>query len=189
MGVTEKEAAPIFDTYHKEVPFVCELGWAVKRKAENVGFIRTMLGRRRRFDLWEPKDWDMARAATPMSFLEARNRWGMKNHQTDAHDEKWYGTSGKIKRAYCYKALNSLLQGSAADIMKVSMVEIWESGVCDVLGAPLLTVHDELNWSVPDTPEGLEAHAEAVKIMNDPRGLNVPMKTDVGQGATWAEAH
>jgi DNA polymerase I-like protein with 3'-5' exonuclease and polymerase domains len=189
MGVTEKEAAPIFDTYHKEVPFVRELGWAVKRKAENVGFIRTMLGRRRRFDLWEPKDWDMARAATPMSFLEARNRWGMKNHQTDAHDEKWYGTSGKIKRAYCYKALNSLLQGSAADIMKVSMVEIWESGVCDVLGAPLLTVHDELNWSVPDTPEGLEAHAEAVKIMNDPRGLNVPMKTDVGQGATWAEAH
>ena len=73
--------------------------------------------------------------------------------------------------------------------MKVAMVEIWESGVCDVLGAPLLTVHDELNWSVPDTKEGLQAHAEAVKIMNDPRGLNVPMMTDSGSGANWAEAH
>jgi DNA polymerase I-like protein with 3'-5' exonuclease and polymerase domains len=73
--------------------------------------------------------------------------------------------------------------------MKVAMVEIWEAGICDVLGAPLLTVHDELNWSVPNTPEGLEAHAEAVTIMNRSRGLCIPMMTDVGQGANWAEAH
>jgi DNA polymerase I-like protein with 3'-5' exonuclease and polymerase domains len=189
MGVAEEDAAPIFNTYHKEVPFVRQLGWNVSNKAEKTGYIRTLLGRRRRFDLWEPRDWDKARASQPMGFESAKEEWALPNHKTPDHDEEFFSRTGSIKRAYCYKALNALLQGSAADIMKIAMVEIWESGVCDVLGAPLLTVHDELNWSIPDTPEGLEAHEEAVRIMNDPRGLHVPMKTDTGKGANWAEAH
>ena len=189
MGVTEEEAAPIFNVYHEEVPFVRKLGWNVASAAERRGYIKTLLGRRRRFELWEPSEFEKAMASTACGFEEARNQWTHENFHSK--DEEFFSTKKGlgIKRAWCYKALNALLQGSAADIMKVAMVEIWESGVCDVLGAPLLTVHDELNWTVPDTPEGLEAHAEAVSIMNDPRGLNVPMMTDSGQGANWAEAH
>jgi DNA polymerase I-like protein with 3'-5' exonuclease and polymerase domains len=189
MGVTEEEAAPIFNVYHAEVPFVRKLGWNVAGAAERRGYIKTFLGRRRRFELWEPSDFEKSRATNPVGFEEAREQWTHSNFHDK--DEEFFSTKKGlgIKRAWCYKALNALLQGSAADIMKVAMVEIWESGVCDVLGAPLLTVHDELNWSVPDTKEGLQAHAEAVKIMNDPRGLNVPMMTDTGSGANWAEAH
>ena len=189
MGITIEEARPIFDMYHSTLPFVRKISTAVKKKAEKSGFIKTILNRRRRFELWESSDWDTARAEKPVNFEQARDNW---THENFHHrpEEWWGGHAGLgIRRAYCYKALNALLQGSAADIMKIAMVEIWESGVCDVLGAPLLTVHDELNWSVPDTPEGLSAHAEAVRIMNDGRGLKVPMITEPGQGANWAEAH
>jgi DNA polymerase-1 len=94
-----------------------------------------------------------------------------------------------IKRAKCYTAPNACFQGSAADAMKKSMVEIWEAGICDVLGAPLLTVHDELNWSVPQTPEARQAHDEALKIMENCVKLRIPLKVDTGSGANWSEAH
>ena len=189
MGITVEEAAPIFHDYHSTLPFVRKISTAVKKKAERTGFIKTILNRRRRFELWESSNWDTARANKPTSFEQARETWTHENFHK--RDEEWFGgkTGLGIKRAFAYKALNSLLQGSAADIMKIAMAECWESGICDVLGAPLLTVHDELNWSVPDTPEGLEAHAEAVRIMNDGRGLKVPMITEAGQGKNWAEAH
>jgi DNA polymerase I-like protein with 3'-5' exonuclease and polymerase domains len=189
MGITVQEAAPIFDKYHATLPFVRKLGWNVAASAERRGYIRTLLNRRRRFDLWEPSDFDKARANAPMGFLQAKETWTHEKFHCQ-EEEFFAGKKGLgIKRAFTYRALNALLQGSAADIMKVAMVEIWEAGICDVLGAPLLTVHDELNWSVPNTPEGLEAHAEAVTIMNRSRGLCIPMMTDVGQGANWAEAH
>jgi DNA polymerase I-like protein with 3'-5' exonuclease and polymerase domains len=189
MGVTMEEAAPLFNQYHETLPFVRKLGWNVAKKAERSGYIKTIMNRRRRFELWEPSDFDKARESTACGFEKAREQWTHKNFHTK--DEAWFGgkTGLGIKRAYAYKALNALLQGSAADIMKIAMAECWESGVCDVLGAPLLTVHDELNWSVPDTPEGVDAHAEAVRIMNRDRGLKVPMITEFGKGSNWAEAH
>lgn len=189
MGVTIEEAAPIFNQYHRTLPFVRKLSWNVAKAAEKRGFIKTFYNRRRRFHLWEPSDWDKARENKPMSFEEAKHEWC--HEQFHHQDEEWFGTKTGlgIKRAYAYRALNALLQGSAADIMKLAMAEIWESGVCDVLGAPLLTVHDELNWSVPNTKEGLSAHAEAVRIMNKGRGLKVPMVAESGQGKNWSEAH
>jgi len=189
MGITVEEAAPIFNQYHSTLPFVKKLGYNVTKAAERRGYIKTLMNRRRRFDKWESSDWDTARGNSPVSFGEAKMQYCHKNFHE--RDEEWFGRNAGlgIKRAYCYRALNALLQGSAADIMKAAMVEIWEAGICDTLGSPLLTVHDELNWSVPDTPEGLQAHAEAVKIMNDGRGLRVPMMTASGRGKNWAEAH
>lgn len=189
LGVSIEEAAPIFNTYHERLPFVKLLSKNVQKAAEKRGYIKTILNRRRRFELWEPSDWDLSREATACSFAQAKEQWLHKNFH-DLDEMILGGRPGcGIKRAYAYRALNALLQGGAADIMKAAMVEIWESGVCDELGAPLLTVHDELNWSVPNTPKGLEAHAEAVKIMNRDRGLTVQMMTESGQGANWAEAH
>jgi len=189
LGVSIEDAAPIFNTYHETVPFVKRLSKNVQKAAEKRGYIRTLLMRRRRFEMWEPSDWDLSREATPCGFQQAKEQWLNENFH-DLDETTLGGRPGcGIKRAYAYRALNALLQGSAADIMKAAMVEIWESGVCEVLGAPLLTVHDELNWSVPNTEISLEAHAEAVTIMNSDRGLCVPMMTESGQGENWAEAH
>lgn len=94
---------------------------------------------------------------------------------------------GDERRAFTHKALNALLQGSAADLMKKAMVQIWESGVCDTLGAPLLTVHDELDWSVPRTKAGKEAIEEVHYIMQNCHQLRVPIIADVEHGPSWGE--
>lgn len=173
MGRPLHEVAPIFKKYHAELPFVKQTFNAIMRSAQTRGRITTILGRRRRFETWEPKDYEKAKDVDALGRDEAVEKWGVVN----------------IKRAKCHTAANALFQGSAADAMKKSMVEIWEAGICDVLGAPLLTVHDELNWSVPRTPEAEQAHMEAVQIMTDCVTLRIPLKVDSGSGANWSEAH
>jgi len=73
--------------------------------------------------------------------------------------------------------------------MKIAMVDIWETaGIIDTLGAPLLTVHDELNWSVPKTTEAHQAHDEAKRIMENCVLLNLPLTCDSNHGDNWGEA-
>lgn len=86
---------------------------------------------------------------------------------------------------FTHKALNALLQGGNADIMKKAMVMIWKSGVCDVLGAPLLTVHDELDWSVPKTAIAEEAMREVHHIMETCVTIKVPIIAAREEGVDW----
>jgi DNA polymerase-1 len=86
-----------------------------------------------------------------------------------------------------HSALNALLQGSAADLMKVAMVEACgPSGPVDWehLSAHL-TVHDELDGSVMPGKEGAERMRALVDIMEDRRGLSVPIKADPDFGRDW----
>ena len=93
------------------------------------------------------------------------------------------------RRAFTHAALNSLLQGSAADLMKKAMVEMWEAGLFnDGLLVPHLTVHDEFNSSVPDTKEGTEAFNEMRHIMETTLKLDVPVLADGTMGGNWDEA-
>jgi DNA polymerase-1 len=97
----------------------------------------------------------------------------------------------EIRRAFTHKALNAVLQGSSADLTKLSMVKIWEAGLVGP-GAPLtlsLTVHDELDGSAPDTPEANAALDEAHHIMANAIQLKIPVLVDSKTGANWAEAH
>jgi DNA polymerase-1 len=91
-------------------------------------------------------------------------------------------------RAFTYRALNAYIQGSAADILKQAMALIWESGVCAVLGAPHLTVHDELDVSVPKTKAGKEAFKEMVHIMETAVEMSIPLVVDSGLGKNWGVA-
>jgi len=176
MGRTIAEIKPVFQQYHRELPFVKKTYDEVLKRAEMRGFIHTLLGRRRRFNLYESRDWNVAQKA---------RKDGVGAKPYDQAVEKW---GANVKRAGGHKALNALLQGGAADCMKIAMVKIWESGICDVLGAPLLTVHDELNWSAPKTKEAEEAHEEALKIMSSCVELRVPLLVDTGKGRNWSEA-
>jgi DNA polymerase I-like protein with 3'-5' exonuclease and polymerase domains len=176
LGRSVEEAREIFDQYHGRLPFVKATYDEASRIAASRGYIHTILGRRRRFKLYEPSDWSLssklrAEGKSALPEAAARELWG------DA-----------IRRAYTHKALNSILQGSSADIMKKAMLDIWNSGVCSVLGAPLITVHDELDWSVPRTLQGQEAHATAVRIMENCITLNVPLLCDSSSGPNWGAA-
>jgi len=160
------EAEAFLREYHRKLPFAYETQKHVKAEADLHGEIRTMLNRKAMFELWEP---NFNREEKPMPFKLAKRRWPLES----------------LQRAKTYKALNRLLQGSAADMMKKAMADIWKSGVCDVLGMPLLTVHDELDFSASDIPLSREALREVKHIMQNCLALKVPVIADVESGWDW----
>ena len=172
LGISEPEARKILNQYHKDVPFVGELMSDMVREANTSGYITTLFNRKRRFNMWEKKG--VYKTNTSYKMLPhgaAVHAWGEKN----------------IQRARTYAAMNAKMQGSAADIMKKAMLDIWDAGLFEVL--PMhLTVHDELGCSVPKTKEGEEAFVEMGRLMENCVKLRVPLLADGGLGANWAEA-
>jgi DNA polymerase I-like protein with 3'-5' exonuclease and polymerase domains len=82
-------------------------------------------------------------------------------------------------RDYWYKAMNRLIQGSAADQIKKAMIDLWDAGM-----VPLVTVYDELGLSVAKK----EIAQEAARMMESAVELRVPGKVDVALGHSWGEA-
>jgi len=158
LGLDEKETADLFAKFHSSVPFVKQLMEQATRRAEHVGYLRTLLGRKCRFDKWEPRAFGIHKALP---------RW---------EAEKEYGQY--LKRAWTYKALNRLIQGSSADMTKKAMVDLYEEGILSHI-----QVHDELNCSIED-----EKQATKIKeIMEQTVELKVPLKVDMKLGPSWGE--
>jgi DNA polymerase I-like protein with 3'-5' exonuclease and polymerase domains len=83
-----------------------------------------------------------------------------------------------LKRAFTYKALNKLIQGSAADMTKKSMVALYENGFI-----PHIQIHDEIDISVES-----DKHAEQIiEIMESAVELKVPNKVDYEKGTNWGD--
>ena len=162
LDLTHEEAKELIDTFHKKVPFLKGTVNSVMRRIDNPaanGAIRTLLGRKCRFPLWEPMQYGVNKA---MPYEQALVEYGPR-----------------IKRAGTYKGLNRLIQGSAADQTKRAMVALHEAGE-----NLLLQVHDELVISVKD-----RAQAErAAEIMANCVGMEIPSRVDVEVGPSWGEA-
>ena len=160
LDITTQQAKELLDSHKLSVPFVKQLATMASQRAEEHGQIRTILGRKCRFHLWEPRSFGYNK---PLRLEEAK---------------KEYGNVGTLKRAFTYKALNKLIQGSAADQTKKAMVDCYAEGL-----KPLLTVHDELCFSI----ESQEQADRIVQIMETGLPLNVPSKVDAELGANWGE--
>ena len=145
LGISEVEAEQLFAQYHKRVPFIRGLTNACMRKASNKGHVTTLLGRKCRFNLYEPQNT----RGIPLPYDQAVAKWG---------------TEGLI-RAYTYKALNRVIQGSAADMTKKAMLDLWKEGY-----VPYVQVHDELDIAV-STKKEIEQIKE---IMENCVKLQVP---------------
>jgi DNA polymerase I-like protein with 3'-5' exonuclease and polymerase domains len=159
LGLSREEGEVLLKDYHRRAPFIRQLSHGCISIADRTGQIETLLGRIRRFNMWEIRHGNEI-----MYFRERRPG---------------------SRRAFTYAALNACIQGSAADIMKLAMVNIWESGVCDVIGAPHLTVHDELDGSYYDDKTGREALRELKHLMETCVDLLVPLKVDADTGPNW----
>ena len=158
LGVTKDKAADLFNQYHAKVPFVKQLMEKASNRAQDRGQIRTLLGRLCRFHLWEP------------------NQFGM--HKALPHEEALREHGPGIRRAYTYKALNKLIQGSAADMTKKAMLELYKEGII-----PHIQIHDELDLSI----ENEEQAKKVVEIMEQAVTLEVPNKVDYESGNNWGE--
>lgn len=167
LDIDVNSARELLDEYHEKVPFVKGLANAVQSKAEADGVIRTILGRKCRFDMWEPRRYGLHRA---LPLEEA-----LREH----------GPKGNIKRAFTYKALNRLIQGSSADQTKKAMVDLYKENIL-----PLLTVHDELCFSIECDEEGNlneDQMTQIVDIMENCINATVPFKVDIAVGDNWGQ--
>ena len=160
LGVTVEEAGELLDTHQEKVPFVKKLAETASQQAADHGQIRTLLGRRCRFHLWEPRSFGYKK---PLPHEKAMKEYGMG-----------------IRRAFTYKALNKLIQGSAADQTKKAMADCYAEGLL-----PMLTVHDELCFSVESDDQAKRIKDIMENGLSDV--LKVPSKVDDELKNNWGE--
>ena len=160
LGVSKEKAADLFNQYHAQVPFVKQLMEKASNRAQDRGQIRTLLGRLCRFHLWEP------------------NQFGM--HKAMPHEDALQEHGPGIRRAYTYKSLNKLIQGSAADMTKKSMLELYKEGII-----AHIQIHDELDLSIEDEKQA----QKIVEIMENAVTLEVPNKVDYEFGSNWGDIY
>ena len=184
LGVTKEKTAELFDKYHGRAPFVKQLMSKVTNAAQNKGQIKTLLGRRCRFPKYEPvlrgSDWGTFVPAEDHERMLELQEMGpeLLDHEGNKTGKRNYWWKNPTRRAFTYKALNRLIQGSAADMTKKAMVELYKEGI-----VPHIQVHDELDISVIND---LEA-AKIKDIMENAVDLEVPNKVDYESGPNWGE--
>jgi DNA polymerase I-like protein with 3'-5' exonuclease and polymerase domains len=162
LDLTHEEAKDLIDTFHKKVPFLKGTVNAVMRRIDHPasgGAIRTLLGRKCRFPLWEPMQWGVNKA---LPYEQAVVEYGPR-----------------VKRSGTYKGLNRLIQGSAADQTKMAMVALHEAGE-----QLLLQVHDEIVLSVENRGQA----ERAAEVMATCVKMEIPNRVDVEIGPSWGEA-
>jgi DNA polymerase I-like protein with 3'-5' exonuclease and polymerase domains len=163
LGVSMNDAEALFERHDRGMPFARQLSKMCQERVRDRGFLTSLLGRRIRFPFWEPREWNK-RDGRMLRHDDAEKEWG-----------------ADLVHARIHKALNSLIQPSAADQMKMGMLAIWEAGLGRHV---MIQVHDELINSVPDRAVAdriAEAMRDAVKLL-------VPSKIDVELGPTWMDS-
>jgi DNA polymerase I-like protein with 3'-5' exonuclease and polymerase domains len=161
LGLDMEAAEALMKQYHAKVPWVEGLTNFCKNRAMARGYINLLDGARRHFPFWQPRgtrgEGSFARR------IAAEARWPNK----------------ALERAFCQKAMNSAVQGSAARQTKRAMVVAYEAG-----HLPMVQMHDELCFSVDDPRVG----DEISRIMIETSPLVVPIRVDVEYGPTWGRA-
>jgi DNA polymerase-1 len=167
LGLSPSVGKTLFGNYHRAVPFAKATMDFFSNEAKRTGIITTILGRKSRFDLWGPAEWEADSPGLPLNAAILK-----------------YGNVG---RAYTHKALNRKLQGSAADLMKTAMDRCETDGIFDATGVPRLTVHDELDFSDPGGRD--EAFREMQHVMETCMPLRVPIIAGLEIGSNWGNCH
>ena len=163
LGLSYNDATILLEKYHEKVPFVKGLMHEASKAVTYRGEIKTLLGRKRHFNFWEPSD--------------SRLKWPNKEMPLRIEDAERIWKGRPLKRAYTHKALNALIQGASADLTKKAMLDMYnELGI-----VPHLQVHDELDLSYNGNIKPV------VDIMENCVKLEVPLKVSVEKGRSWGE--
>ena len=188
LGVSKFKAEELFNKYHSKVPFVKQLMNEIMKAAANKGQIKTLLNRKCRFPKYEPilrgSDWGKYVPAEDQTRMEDLQKMGphLKDDEgeilkdKEGNPQKNYWHNNATRRAFTYKALNKLIQGSAADMTKKAMLDLYKEGII-----PHIQIHDELDLSVED-----DKHAQKIKdVMESAVDLKIPNKVDYESGPNW----
>jgi DNA polymerase I-like protein with 3'-5' exonuclease and polymerase domains len=190
LGVSKDKAKELFDTYHGKVPFVKQLTNELMTAAQDNGRIKTILNRKCRFPKYEP----ILKGSNWGTFVPAQDHERMLELQAmgphelddegnvikdkDGNPKTNYWHENGHRRAFTYKALNKLIQGSAADMTKKAMLELYKEGI-----TPHIQIHDELDISIPLGEK--DNSDDIIKIMETAVKLQIPNKVDYESGPNW----
>ena len=186
LGLDQTTARQLFNDYHNKVPFVQLLSRQLQKFAKNNKLLFTLQDRFCRFDKWETfdKEWNPetnrynpVTLYTKEEAIEAYKAELFSKIQKNKIDPDYMKHFEKnYTPAFTYKALNRLIQGSAADMTKKAMVDLYEQGII-----PHIQIHDELCFSIKN-----DEQAEKIKsIMENTINLKVPNKVDFESGPNW----
>lgn len=164
-GLTKEQAKQKLEEFDRAVPFVKELSDYCMFQAQQRGWIKTLCGRKRHFNFYEPRD----------AFQMREAGCDTEPVRLNLAQEKWPGKV--LQRAFTHKALNSLIQGSAADMTKSAMLQIYEN----TGKVPYMQVHDELNFGVTSQEEAQTLLSMAENCVE----MTVPIKADLSYGKHW----
>ena len=185
LGLDQRQAKELFNEYHGRVPFVKQLSQELIAFAKENKLLFTLYDRFCRFDRWETtnKEWNpeinrfnevpLYTKEQAMEAFKAEMLDKYKENKIDPnymdYFERYYTP------AFTYKALNRLIQGSAADMTKKAMVDLHEKGII-----PHIQIHDELCFSTTDHEAGL-----IKTTMENAIPLEVKNKVDYESGLNW----
>lgn len=158
LKLTKGKVEPLLEAYYAAVPFLRELQNKAMAIADQRGYIKTVTGRRRRFDSYEPPYFQ--RGMFPIRGKEAAI---MK-----------YGT---VRKSGLHKALNSAIQGSAAEMTKIAMVNLYEEKI-----PILISLYDELDASVANE----KTARKIAEIFETAFPFKVPMVCEWKLGDNWS---
>jgi DNA polymerase I-like protein with 3'-5' exonuclease and polymerase domains len=185
LGLDQRQAKELFNEYHGRVPFVRQLSQELIAFAKENKLLFTLYDRFCRFDRWETtnKEWnpETNRFNEVPLYTEQQAREAFKAEMLDKYKENKIDSNymDYFERyytpAFTYKALNRLIQGSAADMTKKAMVDLHEKGII-----PHIQIHDELCFSITDhEPELIKS------VMEQTIPLEVKNKVDFESGPNW----
>lgn len=197
--MTKAQAEEIRDQIYRAIPFLSFINKKLMDAAKTRGYIKTYLGRRGHFDVWECPCWDDESQAKIVK--DGTSNFGFKSKEEAT---KWYNENsrkyeiGRPQRAGTYKALNKYIQGSSADQTKMAMLHLYKRGSLDLNALDIYyrrvpgfvppkfktQVHDELNIS-KTKDESAEWYQD---IMEHCIPLEVDAVADPVVCSNWAEA-
>lgn len=173
-GNFKLDGEQLYNAYHEAMPFTKATMEHFASQAMSTGQVRTILGRISRFDMWE---------------YAGKRKKGEDRGPAYPYETALQVYGSNIKRAYSHKALNRVLQGSGTgDLIKTALLKLWKSGVFSVTGVPLLTVHDELDFSDPGEGHEPEAWGFIQRTLETAIPIRVPIIASLEFGECWADA-
>jgi DNA polymerase I-like protein with 3'-5' exonuclease and polymerase domains len=185
LGLDQRQARELFNEYHGRVPFVRQLSQELITFAKDNRLLFTLYDRFCRFDKWETtnKEWNPeinrfneVPLYTKEQAMEAFKAEMLDKYKENKIDSNYMDYFDRYYTpAFTYKALNRLIQGSAADMTKKAMVDLYEKGII-----PHIQIHDELCFSITDHEPKL-----IKETMEQTIPLEVKNKVDYESGPNW----
>jgi DNA polymerase I-like protein with 3'-5' exonuclease and polymerase domains len=175
LGIPLEDAERLVEQYHSGLPFVKATTNHAAQVAQQRGYIKGILGRKHRFERWEPRAWDK------------RKKYKLYSDKAALMQEMKTDNESDVVRAFTHLSINRLCQDGEGSHLKSGLVACYKAGLFNTVSYPLAIVHDDINFSTNSSIEHAEALTEMKHLLESAIKWKVPMICERGEGASWGD--